>query len=51
MILQMVQNVTPEDIRAEFDDALDVNHVNLYSAEITALREQTTFKKSLLTHR
>ena len=43
MILQMVQNVTPEDIRAEFDDALDVNHVNLYSPEITALREQTTY--------
>ena len=43
MILQMIQNVTPEDIRAEFDDALDVNHVNLYSPEITALREQTTY--------
>lgn len=43
MILQMIQNVTPEDIRAEFDDALDVNQVDLYSPEISALREQTTY--------
>lgn len=43
MILQMLQDVNPEDIRAEFDDGLDVNHVDLYSPEITALREQTTY--------
>jgi hypothetical protein len=43
MILQMLQNVSAEDIRAEFDDALDVNGVNLNSPEIASLREQTTY--------
>ncbi len=43
MILHMLQNVSSEDIRAEFDDALDVNNVDLYSPEISYIREQTTY--------
>lgn len=43
MILHMLQNVSAEDIRAEFDDALDVNGVNLDSPEMKSLREKTTY--------
>ena len=43
MVLHMLQNVSPEDIRSEFDDALDVNGVNLNSPEMTSLREKTTY--------
>lgn len=43
MVLHMLQNVSAEDIRAEFDDALDINGVDLNSPEIKSLREQTTY--------
>jgi len=43
MVLQMMQNVNPEDIRAEFDDAMDANGVNLNSPELNALRKEITF--------
>jgi hypothetical protein len=43
MILHMLQNVSSEDIRTEFEDALDVNSVNLNSPEIKSIREQTDY--------
>jgi len=43
MVLHMLQNATANDIRAEFEDALDFNGVNLNSPEMSSLREQMTF--------
>ena len=43
MVLHMLQNATANDIRAEFEDALDFNQVNLNSPEMSSLRKQMTF--------